>query len=68
MLKAKIIPRLRMVENMAKAVCSSKNSILSISSSVCVSAGEGGAAWWGCFCTCVRVKGQFTRCPFGKSS
>jgi hypothetical protein len=51
--------QLRMVENMAKAVCSSKNSILSISGSVCVSAVEG----WCRPVGDVRIELQFTRWP-----
>jgi hypothetical protein len=51
------MPRLRMEENMAKAVCSSKNSILSISisGSVYVSAGEG----WCSSVGDVRVEVQY---------
>jgi hypothetical protein len=46
---------------MAKAVCSGKNSILSLSGSVCVSAGEG----WCRPVSCVRVEVQFTRWLLG---
>ncbi len=40
MLKSTNMPRLRMAENITKAVCYRKYSILSISGSVCASAGE----------------------------